>query len=222
LVKMQGVSFIITLDGLAASGKSSVAKGIAAALGIPFLSSGLLYRLVTHVALQTKTDPNNQTALLEMLEANTLIFEAHPSGNLAFWNGADVTAACHSSHVDALVSTIAQHSRVRAWVNSALQRLEPPFVAEGRDMGSVVFPNAHAKLFLTASSQVRAERRVAERSQSLEEVKAAIRSRDAQDAVNSAPAKDALLLDSSRLTLQATVEQALEMIQLKQRDSLKP
>jgi CMP/dCMP kinase len=218
---VQGVSFIITLDGLAASGKSSVAKGIAVALGIPFLSSGLLYRLVTHVALQTQTDPTNQDRLLEMLAANTLVFEAHPAGNLAFWNGDDVTAACHSSRVDGLVSTIAQHSGVRAWVNTTLQRLEPPFVAEGRDMGSVVFPNADAKLFLTASSQVRAERRVSERSQSLEEVKTAIEARDAQDAVNSAPAKDALLLDSSRLTLQETVHQALQKIEAARRDRLK-
>jgi CMP/dCMP kinase len=210
---VQGVSFIITLDGLAASGKSSVAKGIASALGIPFLSSGLLYRLVTHVALQTSTDPHSQDSLLEMLATNTLVFEAHPSGNLAFWNGEDVTAACHSSRVDGMVSTIAQHQAVRAWVNATLQRLEPPFVTEGRDMGSVVFPNADAKIFLTASSQVRAERRVSERSQSLEEVKAAIEARDAQDAVNSAPATDALLLDSSQLTLQETVQQALEMIQ---------
>jgi CMP/dCMP kinase len=167
---------------------------------------------VTHVALETKTDPHNQDLLLEMLAANRLVFEAHPAGNLAFWNGEDVTASCHSSRVDNMVSTIAQHPKVRAWVNATLQRLEPPFVAEGRDMGSVVFPNANAKLFLTASSQVRAERRVSERTQGLEEVKAAIEARDAQDAVNSAPARDALLLDSSELTLQETVQRALEMV----------
>lgn len=209
--------FIITLDGLAASGKSSVSKGIASALGVPFLSSGVLYRLVTLVALETNTDLSNQAALLEMLAQNTLSFAPQVSGNVAFWNGADVTAACHSSRVDAAVSTIAQHPQVRGWVNKQLQNLNPPFVAEGRDMGSVVFPNAEVKIFLSASSQIRAARRVSERSQSLEAIKAAIEARDAQDAINSAPAKDALLLDSSQLDLEQTVQAALVMIE----DSLK-
>jgi CMP/dCMP kinase len=205
-------NFVITLDGLAASGKSSVAKGIATALGVPFLSSGLLYRLITLVALETKTDIGNQTKLLEMLEQQKLEFEARVLGNVALHNGEDVTQHCHSSRVDKAVSVVAQHPGVRAWVNAKLKGLKPPFVAEGRDMGSVVFPDAQAKIFLTASSQVRAERRVSERSSSLEEVKAAIEARDAQDAINSAPAPDALLLDSSQLGLEATVQQALEMI----------
>jgi CMP/dCMP kinase len=204
--------FIITLDGLAASGKSSVAKGIASALGVPFLSSGLLYRLVTYTALETGTDMSNPTALEKMLHQHELLFEARVSGNLAFWNGEDVTTACHSSRVDDAVSTIAQHPNVRAWVNATLQRLEPPFVAEGRDMGSVVFPDADAKIFLSASSQIRAQRRVSERSQGFLEIKSAIEARDAKDAVNSAPAQDALMLDSSHLDLAQTVEAALEMI----------
>jgi CMP/dCMP kinase len=204
--------FIITLDGLAASGKSSVAKGIAAALGVPFLSSGLLYRLVTLAALESETEIAHPSALLEMLQHHQLEFEARVSGNVALWNGEDVTQGCHSSRVDTAVSVVAQHAAVRAWVNAKIRGLKPPFVAEGRDMGSVVFPNAHAKIFLSASSQVRAERRVQERSSSLEEVKAAIEARDAQDAVNSAPAQDALLLDSSHLSLEETVQQALNMI----------
>lgn len=210
-------NFVITLDGLAASGKSSVSKGIASALGVPFLSSGLLYRLITLVALETQTDIKNQAALLEMLQQNSLRFEPQVSGNLAFWNQTNVTAACHSSRVDAAVSTIAQHPKVRGWVNTQLQRLNPPFIAEGRDMGSVVFPNADVKIFLSASSQVRAARRVSERSQNLEAIQAAIEARDAQDAVNSAPAKDALLLDSSQLDLEQTIQVALTLIQ----DSLK-
>jgi CMP/dCMP kinase len=204
--------FIITLDGLAASGKSSVAKGIAAALDVPFLSSGLLYRLVTLAALETNTNSTDQTALLEMLAHNQLEFEARVAGNVALWNGTDVTQRCHSSRVDVAVSVVAQHPKVRAWVNAKLRGIHPPFVAEGRDMGSVVFPNAHAKIFLTASSQVRAERRVSERSSSLAEVKAAIEARDAQDAVNSAPAQNALMLDSSHLSLEETVQQALSRI----------
>ncbi len=208
-------STIITLDGLAASGKSSVAKGIALALGVPFISSGLLYRLVALAALETNTDAMRQAALLEMLQKHDLRFEARAEGNAVFLNQTDVTALCHSSKVDALVSVVAQHSQIRLWVNTHIRLLEPPFVAEGRDMGTNVFPDAAVKIFLTASSLVRAKRRVSERSRSLAEVQASIETRDAMDAINSAPAQDAILLDSSQLSLEQTVQQALIIIQRK-------
>ncbi len=202
---------IITLDGLAASGKSSVAQGIASALQIPFVSSGLLYRLVALAALKSKTDGTSQESLLELLGA--LRFEARVLGNAVFLDNLDVTTQCHSSSVDALVSVVAQHSQIRAWVNRQIRQLEPPFVAEGRDMGTNVFPSATVKIFLTASSQTRAKRRLAERSKTLAEIQASIEARDTMDAVNSAPAADAMLLDSSHQTLEQTVAQALEMIQ---------
>jgi CMP/dCMP kinase len=204
---------IITLDGLAASGKSSVAKGMALVLGMPFISSGLLYRLVALAALETQTEATAEAALLEMLSSNQLRFEANVGGNAVFLNHTDVTALCHSSKVDALVSVIAQHPQIRVWVNTQIQKLEPPFVAEGRDMGTNVFPNAAVKIFLTASSLVRAKRRVTERSRSLAEVQASLETRDAMDAINSAPATDATILDSSDLSLEQTVQQALKFIQ---------
>ncbi len=202
---------IITLDGLAASGKSSVAQGIANILQIPFISSGLLYRLVALAAQTSKTDQHSETALLELL--GELRFEARVLGNVVFLNNLDVTAQCHSTLVDALVSVVAQHPQIRAWVNRQIRQLKPPFLAEGRDMGTNVFPNADVKIFLTASSQTRAKRRVAERSKSLAEVQASIEARDTMDASNSAPATDAILLDSSDLTLEQTIAQALELIQ---------
>jgi CMP/dCMP kinase len=206
-------STIITLDGLAASGKSSVAKGIATTLNIPFISSGLLYRLVAFTALETNTEATSQTALLEMLNTQELRFEAQVSGNSVYLNNTEVTNQCHSSRVDTLVSAVAQHPEIRAWVNSKIRLLEPPFVAEGRDMGTNVFPNASIKIFLTASSLVRAKRRVTERNKTLEEIQTSIENRDMMDAINSTPASDAVVLDSSNLNLEQTIAKALEYIQ---------
>ncbi len=206
---------VITLDGLAASGKSSVATGMATALNVPFISSGLLYRLVTYAAIHSHTDVHSQDALLAMLEGNQLRFEAKTTGNVVYLNQVNVTAECFSSEVDAQVSVIAQHPQIRTWVNQHIRQLEPPFVAEGRDMGTNVFPDASVKIFLTASSLVRAKRRVAERDQNLAEIQKGIEARDAMDANNSAPALDAMLLDSSELNLEQTVEQTLEFIKTK-------
>jgi CMP/dCMP kinase len=206
---------VITLDGLAASGKSSVARGVALALGVPYISSGLLYRLVALCALEMGTDIHNEVALLEMVAHNEFGFEPRASGNTAFLNGAEVTNACHSSRVDAVVSAVAQHLKVREWVNSRIRAIKPPFVAEGRDMGAVVFRDAPIKIFLTASSRVRAQRRVSERSQSLESVQAAIEARDASDLHNTPIAPDAFVLDSSELDLEQTIRAALELIESK-------
>ncbi len=205
-------SCVITLDGLAASGKSSVAKGIASALAIPYISSGLLYRLVALAALEASTDVKLEAAVLAVIRTHELCFEARVPSNLVWLDGIDVTALCHSTRVDLAVSVVAQHPQVRAWVNTQIRLLEPPFIAEGRDMGAVVFPDAAVKLFLTASSQVRALRRVAERSRSLEEVQKSIEARDAMDAINTQPAKDAIHIDSSNLNLEQTVQHALELI----------
>ena len=189
-----------------------MAYGIAAVLGVPFISSGLVYRLVTLTALENSVDITSQEMLLAMLQQHELQFEARVSGNAVFLDGAAVTSACHSSQVDAAVSSVAQHPQIRAWVNAKIRQLEPPFVAEGRDMGSTVFPDANVKIFLTASSLVRAQRRVGERRQSLSEVQASIEARDAMDAKNSQPAPDAVLLDSSLHSLEETVQQALQII----------
>jgi CMP/dCMP kinase len=203
---------VITLDGLAASGKSSVARGVALALGVPYVSSGLLYRLVALCTLESGTPADDESALFEMLQHHEFGFEPRAIGNVAFLDGLDVTHQCHSSRVDAVVSAVAQHQRVREWVNSRIRRIAPPFVAEGRDMGAVVFRDASIKIFLTASSRVRAQRRVSERGQSLETVQAAIEARDASDLHNTPVAPDAFRLDSSDLNLEQTIQAALELI----------
>jgi cytidylate kinase len=211
--KIPAGGFVVTIDGLAASGKSTVARVVAARLSVPYVSSGLLYRAVTVAALEEDLDPNDENALLKMLERRDVRLEARKEGNRAWLDGREVTDAAHSSAVDAAVSAVAHHPRVRAWVNATIKRLPPPFVAEGRDMGTVAFPDASLKLYLTASPHVRAQRRAAERPEELGAIQAALEARDALDAVNSSPAPDAVLIDTSDLTLEGVVSSALERIQ---------
>lgn len=203
---------VVTIDGLAASGKSSVAKNVARLLSVPYVSSGLLYRLVTLAALEDGIKTSDERALLDTLDAHELRLEPRNDGNRVYLDDRDVTDECASSRVDAEVSRVAQHGKVRMWVNGQVRRLAPPFVAEGRDMGTNVFPTARAKIFLTASSRVRAERRVTERNDTFENVHSAIEERDELDAGNSDPAPDAVHVSTDGMSLDQTVKKVLEVI----------
>jgi CMP/dCMP kinase len=204
--------FVITIDGLAASGKSSVARRVALALGVPYVSSGLLYRAITVAALEAALDLDDETAILGHLSSSQIRLEPLAQGNRVWLGDREITDAAHSTQVDATVSRVARHPNVRAWVNSEIRKLPVPFVAEGRDMGAVVFRDTPAKVFLTASPRVRAERRTLERPEDLEAVETALRTRDALDAANSEAAPDAFTLDTSTLTLEQVVAGVLERV----------
>ena len=204
--------FVITIDGLAASGKSSVARRVALSLGVPYVSSGLLYRAITVAALEANLDLTDQAGLVSRLQTSDLRFDALAEGNRVWLANRDITEAAHSSQVDANVSKVASHAGVRDWVNTKIRTLPVPFVAEGRDMGAVVFRDTPAKIFLVASPRVRAQRRTLERPEDLETVEAALRNRDGLDSVNSAPAPDAFMLDTSELTLEQVVAGVLERV----------
>ena len=205
--------FVITIDGLAASGKSTVARRVALALGVPYVSSGLLYRAITVAALEANLDLEGEPELLGCLNRNEIRLEPLAEGNRVWLGTREITDAAHSSEVDANVSKVASHTNVRAWVNAQIRKLPKPFVAEGRDMGAVVFLDSPAKVFLTASPRVRAQRRTLERPEDLETVEAALRTRDELDAVNSAAAPDAFKLDTSHLTLEQVVQSVLSHVQ---------
>lgn len=203
---------IVTIDGVAASGKSSVASGVARALDIPYISSGLLYRAATLLALEDGSDLTDAAALLMLLDASELRLEPLASGNLIYLGAGlerDLTTDAHTSVVDAGVSAVAQLPELREWVNARLRLLTPPFVAEGRDMGTAVFPQAQAKFFLDASPRVRAIRRVKERLEDVDAVEAALIARDAKDRRQSKPADDALNVDTSLLNLEEVIELVL-------------
>jgi len=188
---------IVTIDGPSASGKSSVARRVAAALGVPYLSSGLLYRAAAFLAL------------LEGLGVRLL---AQAEGNRVLADGEDLTSFLHTPEVDRVVSAVARLPGVRAWVNRRLKEVPPPFVAEGRDMGTAVFPEAAHKFYLTASPEVRAWRRARERPQAYEEVLRDLLRRDERDKAQSAPAPDALVLDTGGMTLDEVVAWVLAHI----------
>ncbi len=208
---------IVTIDGMAASGKSSVASGVARALNIPYLSSGLLYRAATWVALEhtlvldTAEAGRSLTALLRSWEERGQPLTLRPlAGGNQIWRGEhDLTDLLHTAQIDAQVSAAAVLPELRGWVNAQLQALTPPFLAEGRDMGSTVFPQAEYKFYLYASARVRAERRVLERQQDLESVEVALKLRDERDARQSAPAADAVHIDTGSGTLPEIIAQVM-------------
>lgn len=196
---------IVTIDGVAASGKSSVASGVARALGIPYVSSGLLYRAATLLALESGLPLDDPAALLAHLRGRPLRLEPLASGNRVWQGERDLTPELHSSRVDAAVSAVARLPQVRAWVDAVLRALPAPFVAEGRDMGTNVFPHADAKFYLTASPRVRAERRAQERPEDADAIEAALIERDRRDAAQSAPAPGARIIDTGPLSLEGVI-----------------
>ena len=208
---------IVTIDGVAASGKSSVASGVARALSIPYLSSGLLYRAATWAALEhglALDTPQAGRALARLLSGweksgQPLTLRPLAGGNQIWQGGRDLTGLLHTAQIDAQVSEAAVLPELRAWVNTQLQGLTPPFLAEGRDMGSTVFPQAEHKFYLYATPRVRAGRRVLERQQDLESVEAALRLRDERDARQSAPAPGAVHIDTGSGTLPEIIAQVM-------------
>ncbi len=204
---------IITLDGPAASGKSSAAKEIADGLNIAFVSSGLLYRAATYLTLKNKVSAEHEDEVLALLAKHKVELKAiAKEPNRIFIDDQDISRALHTDDVDANVSAVASLAALRDWVNERLREVEGSFVIEGRDMGKVVFPNAEHKFYLTASARVRAERRVAERDADLEAIEAAIKLRDEKDKKQLAPAEDAIYINTDGLSLAEVVVTVLEQI----------
>ncbi len=201
---------IITIDGPSASGKTSVAKLVAQRLGIPYISSGLLYRAVALMCLLENVSAEEIEA---RLAKHRLELQPTPTQNLVFLDGHEVSEALHSLEVDQIVSAVAVRPAIREYVNQVLRQIPPPFVVDGRDMGSTVFPQARYKFYLTANPEVRAQRRVPERGAAFDTVLAEIIRRDEADKRQSAPARDAILLDTSHLDLDGVVQKVLEHIQ---------
>jgi cytidylate kinase len=171
---------VIAIDGPAGAGKSTVARALAIRLGLEYLDTGAMYRAVTLAAMRRGIDPAQVDQVADL--AKELSLEVSEDGVLV--DGVDVSKEIRSPAVTAAVSVVAANSAVRAELvrrqrNWANQR--GGGVLEGRDIGSVVFPDAELKLYLTASPRVRAERRVAEAGGDFDEIAAAIARRDRND-----------------------------------------
>lgn len=202
----------MTIDGPAASGKSSVARMVADRLDVPFVSSGLLYRAATFVALEATCDTASADSVLFELNAREVVLVPEEDGDRLLIDGSDMTASLHTDEVDAAVSLVARHPEVREWVNARLREIRPPFVVEGRDMGTAVFSDARHKFYLTAPAEVRARRRLGERTADLASVTSALRRRDQMDAVQLQPAPDAITIDTGNLTLEQVVDRVIERV----------
>jgi cytidylate kinase len=207
---------VITIDGPAASGKGTIAMGVAAALGFHYLDSGALYRLVALQALEHAVDAGNAAALAGEAAALRPGFQA---GRILL-DGRDVTELIRGEAVSAMASAVAVHPPVRQALLARQRALRQPpgLVADGRDMGTVVFPDAALKVFLTASVEERASRRYKQLiekgiSVTLEGLLRDIRERDARDATRAAAplraAADAVLLDTTDLSIAAATDAVL-------------
>jgi cytidylate kinase len=203
---------IITIDGPAGAGKSSAAKLLAGRLGFDFLDTGAMYRAVTLAALRAGFNLDDQAALARLLDTLTIDM---PPGRVVL-NGEDVTGLIRTPEITAASGPIASSRVVRerlvAWQRQIAQGRD--IVCEGRDQGTLVFPNAVCKFFLVADPVERARRRqreFAERGQAttVEEILEAQQARDARDAARDiapmVPAADAIILDSTKLSLEEVV-----------------
>lgn len=179
---------VVALDGPASSGKSSVGAAAAQAVGFRFCDTGLLYRALAWAAIRSGVDPTDEASLVRLVP--TIDLEADQHGRLArvLVDGRDVTAAVHSGSVDALVSAVARVPAVRAALLGRQRGLAAAggIVMAGRDIGSVVLPDADLKLYLDASAEERARRRALERDLDPEgaeaaAILAALRQRDETD-----------------------------------------
>ena len=208
---------VIAIDGPAATGKGTVATAVARALGFNYLESGSLYRLVALQALRRGLSLGDEDALAAAAEGLSARFE----GEAIRLEGADVTDTLRDEAVGAAASRIAVFPRVRGALVERQRafRRPPGLVAEGRDMGTVIFPDALLKAYVTASDEERARRRYNQliekgNSVTIESLLRDIRERDARDSGRAAAplraAADAMVLDTTHMTIDAAIARVLE------------
>ncbi|MCP4303053.1 MAG: (d)CMP kinase [Gammaproteobacteria bacterium] len=216
--------FVVTIDGPGGSGKGSLASSVARALDFHLLDSGAIYRLLALKAQRLDIDLDNEGRLLELLDDFNIRFETGVQDlAIPYLDGEDVTQQLRLENAGDAASRVARHAPVREGL-LAVQRafFKPPgLVADGRDMGTVVFPQARFKFFLYASVEIRAQRRYKQLinmglSASIAHLQAEMAERDARDRNRSAsplvPAEDALVVESSLLDLDQVIELVLSHI----------
>ena len=211
---------VIAIDGPAASGKSSTAQMVADKLGYLHIDSGSLYRAATAAILRRSHDAERWTDTEVLAAATNIELRAARTSFYPTLDGRAVDDEIRGGDVTRNVSRVAQMQAVRSWVNEMVRRaaLEQNVVVDGRDMGTVVFPDADLKIFLIADSRERAARRLRQRGtptseQLLDDETIRIRERDERDAKQTVPASDAVVIDTTRLTQQEQVDQIVTLAQ---------
>jgi cytidylate kinase len=205
---------VVAIDGTAGSGKSTLARALARRLGLPYVNTGEMYRAVAAAAVRAGVDPDDAEALLALARGLRFSLSAgdHPEIRVEGWSRAEL----HTSDVDSTVSAVSSHPAVRAYLRDAQRWLAADgAVMEGRDIGSVVTPDAPVKIFVDADPEVRAGRRATERrSDRPERVAEALRARDARDARTNpfAPPEGADVLDTTTLSVEEALDAALAIV----------
>jgi cytidylate kinase len=204
---------VIAIDGPAGAGKSTVARAVAAEIGFTYLDSGAMYRCVALAALEGGVDVDDGAALGELAEGLEIGFE----GRRVLLGARDVSEEIRSPEVTAAASRVSVHPRVRAAMVARQRQLIEAgrYVAEGRDIGTVVSPDSPLKIFLTASGEERARRRAVQTGEDFETVLAAQRQRDARDTEREhgalRAAEDAVELDTTGFSLQQVVARVVAL-----------
>jgi cytidylate kinase len=203
---------VVTIDGPGGSGKGTIAMRLAERLGWHFLDSGALYRLVAVAAMDRGIDPEAETELGRLAEGLDVHFGTSDDGMVVLLDGNYITGRLRSEAVSAFSSRVATLPAVRAALVSRQRafRKAPGLVADGRDMGTVIFPDARVKIFLTASAEARAERRYKQLKEKGENVNLSrlldkIKRRDERDTSRAVsplkPADDAHIIDSTEMSI---------------------
>lgn len=214
----------IAIDGPAGAGKSSISKVVANELGYLYIDTGAMYRGVTWAVLDSHVDVNDQKEVEALLPSLDLTLEPTASACKVFVKGQDVTNLIRQQQINENVSTIASYKGVRKYLVERQQAMAAVggVILDGRDIGSVVLPDAELKIYLTASVDARAKRRWLEvqgtsNEQPLEDIKKNVESRDEMDKNrDESPlvcVEDAIIVDSSNMTFDETVEHILHLVQ---------
>lgn len=218
-------SVVVTIDGPAGAGKSTVSRRLAEALGYRYVDTGALYRAVALAAIEAGVAATDDAGLAALCAGLVLDYEITDTGSRLRLNGGDITDRIRAPRIAMMASAVSARPVVRAFLLGMQQRLgrEKAAVFEGRDMGTVVFPEAEVKFFLDASIRVRALRRHeelgAEGNQCLEDVLQDMEDRDKNDAGRAIaplkPAADAIRIDSSDLTVDEVVARMKALVEEK-------
>jgi cytidylate kinase len=218
-------NLIITIDGPAASGKSTVAMGLAKRLGASFLDTGAMYRAVTLAAMEAGVDLADEQKLLDVWEDHRFEFTVKEGKMAVGIDGVDVTEQIREPEVTAKARPVASAAKMRQKLVEMQRRYAAGIekvITEGRDQGTVAFPEANVKFYLTAELDERARRRRAQgraEAEGIEQIRAAIEARDRSDESRGVgplrPADDAIVVDTTDLSVDEVVEKLLSVVKEK-------
>jgi cytidylate kinase len=197
---------VVAIDGPAGAGKSTVARALAERLGFRYLDTGAMYRALTWLAMKRGLDLGDAQGLAQLAQGNPVLFSDDDRVWIA---GIDVTSSIRETRVDRMVPVVARHHAVREVMRDRQRELgrEGDVVIEGRDIGTVVAPNAEVKVFLVADREERAKRRVSERPGiGADALATDLRLRDESDAARMQPAADATEIDTTSLQVGDVVD----------------